>query len=49
MAKATSKTTSSLLYQEKSKKSNKGIHSKNNSSKSKKSQNYIKVNVGQGR
>lgn len=49
MAKATAKTTASTLYKEKPKKANKGIHSKNNTSKLKQSKNYVKPNVGQGR
>lgn len=35
-------------FKPKNKKSNKGIHSKNNFSKCKKSKNYSKLSVGQG-
>jgi hypothetical protein len=48
MAKA-KKTDSNSTFKRKPKKSNKGIHSKCKSSKNKKSKNYKKVYVGQGR
>ena len=46
MAKVKSNTATK--YKIKVKKSNKGIHSKNNFSKCKNSKNYKKLSVGQG-
>jgi hypothetical protein len=52
MAAAKSKKTSisaSTLYKEKPKKSRPGVHSKNNTSKSKNATNYVKAYNGQGK
>jgi hypothetical protein len=49
MAKAKKSTESHNAYRVKPVKTNKGIHSKNNQSKNKKSKHYKKVYVGQGR
>ncbi len=43
------KSESTSTFRKKAKKCNKGIHSKCKSSKNKKSKNYKKVYVGQGR
>lgn len=51
MAAAKSKKTisASSLYKEKPKKKRPGIHSKNNTSKSKNATNYVKAYNGQGK
>ena len=49
MAAKKTTTVKSLTFRTKSKKSRKGIHSKNSVSKSKKSKKYLKRYVGQGR
>jgi hypothetical protein len=47
--KKSSSVSASSSYKEKPKKSRPGIHSKNNSSKSKNATNYVKSYNGQGR
>lgn len=49
MAKAKKGSDSSNTFRAKPKKNNKGIHSKCKSSKSKRSKNYKKAYVGQGK